>query len=50
MAAAMRATAEDGGIAVALLCGGNVSPEHFMQIQAINQSGGQRRKGKELLP
>jgi threonine dehydratase len=40
MAAAMRATAIDGGIAVALLCGGNVSPEHFMQIQAINQSGG----------
>jgi threonine dehydratase len=35
MAAAMRATTENDGIAVALLCGGNVSPEHFMQIQPI---------------
>jgi threonine dehydratase len=35
MAAAMRATTEGDGIAVALLCGGNVSPEQFMHIQAL---------------
>ena len=33
MAAAMRATSKHNKIAVAILCGGNVSPELFMQIQ-----------------